>query len=247
MTLPNPQSAVSKKEQVESMFDSIAGSYDFLNHFLSLGLDYGWRRKATARVEKHIEGNQMAQVLDVATGTGDLAIMMAKRNGCFITGLDLSDQMLKLATQKIAKENLGHLVTLCKGDSEKLVFADHSFDVATVSFGVRNFENRKAGLSEIQRVMKPGGTFVMLEFSRPEKFLIKFFYRFCFSWALPLVGRIISRDRRAYPYLYQSIMAFPSREDMLAELNSAGFKSITAKKLTGGVCTLYQAYKNNGN
>jgi demethylmenaquinone methyltransferase/2-methoxy-6-polyprenyl-1,4-benzoquinol methylase len=222
------------------MFNSIAGRYDFLNHFLSLGIDYRWRKKAIKLVSTH----HPKTILDVATGTGDLAIAAAKLHPVKITGIDIAEDMLAIGRKKIAKKNLGHLISLETGDSENLQFKDESFDCVMVAFGVRNFENLGQGLAEMCRVTRKGGVVSILEFSKPEKFPVKQLYNFYFRFILPFIGRIISGNKSAYTYLPESVVNFPVGEQFLQMLENAGFIQTTCKPLTFGIATLYSGVKN---
>jgi demethylmenaquinone methyltransferase/2-methoxy-6-polyprenyl-1,4-benzoquinol methylase len=237
--VPYKEENISKKEQVARMFNSISGRYDFLNHFLSLGIDKGWRKKAI----KILEPMHPKIILDVATGTGDFALQALSLNPDKIVGLDISEGMLDVGRKKIAKRNLSHKIEMAVGDSENMPFPDNNFDAVTVGFGVRNFENLKKGLQEIYRVMKPGGTFVVLEFSRPKRFPFKQVYRFYFNFILPKIGSWISRDKSAYTYLPESVEAFPDGIDFVAILNDTGFKNTACKPLTFGISSIYTAQK----
>lgn len=229
----------SKKQQVAEMFDNISARYDFLNHFLSMGIDKGWRRK----VVRMIGAKKPSTILDIATGTGDLAIALSKIPNTQITGLDLSAGMLKVGEEKIAKKGLTTQISLQQGDSENLPFEDNSFDAITVAFGVRNFENLEKGLSEIYRVVKPGGTVAVLEFSQPTGFPFKQVYRFYFKFILPTIGRMVSKDDSAYTYLPESVDAFPYGDRFIQILNKLGFSQPVAKEVTFGVATIYTATK----
>ncbi len=234
--LPDRQSALEKKEQVENMFDHISGRYDFLNRFLSLGIDIGWRKNAL----KMLKGRKIEHLLDVATGTGDVAIMASKiLKPEKITGIDLSEGMLEVGRKKLKKEGLTREIELLKGDSETISFAGDSFDAVTVAFGVRNFENLEKGLSEIFRVMKPGGKLVVLEFSKPSSPLIKPFYNFYLQAVCPLFGRLISKNKTAYKYLDESINKFPEGKNFTRILDKLGFKNTQLKKLSLGICSIY--------
>ena len=230
----------SKKQQVSKMFDNIAGHYDFLNHFLSLGIDKIWRRRM---VEK-LQDEQPRRVLDVATGTADSAIAIAKKlPEAKIIGVDISPKMLAVGRVKIETLKLNERIELFDGDSENLQFADSSFDAVVVAFGVRNYENLQKGLQEMCRVLKPGGKLVVLEFSKPTIFPFKQLFDIYFKYILPLIGRITSKDGRAYNYLYESVQAFPNGKAFEAELLSAGFKSTQCEPLTLGICSLYSGRK----
>lgn len=221
------------------MFNSIAPRYDFLNRFLSLGIDRGWRKKAI-RSLKDIEPKY---ILDVATGTADLAIEALKLNPVKVTGVDISSLMLKVGDDKIRAKNLTHKIELVKGDSEHLLFADNSFDAITVAFGVRNFEHLQKGIDEMYRVLKPGGKIAVLEFSKPKSFPFKQIYNFYFSAILPTWGGIISKNKNAYTYLPESVQHFPEGTEFIAYLNRSGFKEAKSNTLTFGICSLYTALK----
>jgi demethylmenaquinone methyltransferase / 2-methoxy-6-polyprenyl-1,4-benzoquinol methylase len=237
---PYKDSDLGKKQQVEKMFDSIAHRYDFLNHFLSMGIDKGWRRKAI-NLLKPIKPQS---VLDIATGTGDIAFEVNKRlNPKTLVGLDLSEGMLSFAREKAKKRNLTEKISFVKGDSENLQFEGNSFDAVIVSFGVRNFENLQKGLQEIFRVLKPGGMLVVLEFSKPKKTPIKQLYNFYFSNILPLWGKMISKDQSAYTYLPQSVKAFPEGGDFCEMMRQTGFNTVNQKPLTFGICTVYSGIR----
>ena len=236
---PYQNSDKSKKQQVEQMFDNIAPKYDFLNHFLSLGIDKLWRRKAV----RILNGFKPRKILDVATGTGDFAIQTSKIAPQEIVGFDLSEQMLRVGEQKVKRLNLEHLISFQKGDSENMPFEEKSFDAITVAFGVRNFENLEKGLSEFHRVLSSGGVAVILEFSKPRYFPMKQLYKFYFFRILPLLGRLVSKDDSAYSYLPESVMAFPDGDDFLTILKRVGFSNCSQHRLTFGVATIYLAHK----
>jgi demethylmenaquinone methyltransferase/2-methoxy-6-polyprenyl-1,4-benzoquinol methylase len=229
-----------KRAAVESMFDSIAWRYDFLNHFLSIGIDKLWRRKAIKIISQHCKN---PEILDVATGTGDLAIASLKLNPVSVTGIDISKKMLEIGRDKIAKRGLGKSITLLEGDSESMAFADNSFDVAMVAFGVRNFSDPLRGLSEMRRVLKNDGIVMVLEFSKPTAFPFRSIYKFYFLNILPFFGRIFSKDSSAYTYLPESVMQFPDNEAFLSLLRSAGFGDTGQIKLTGGIASIYTGIK----
>lgn len=225
----------SKKEQVRSMFNNIAGRYDLLNRILSLGIDIQWRNTAIKELKKYTPEN----VLDVACGTGDFTIAALKSGAKKITGVDISEEMLRSGQKKIKKKNLGKYIELVLGDSEHLQFDTATFDACTVAFGVRNFEKLQVGINEMFRVIKPGGAIVILEFSRPRKFPVKQLYNFYFSTILPAIGRLISGDSRAYTYLFESVSVFPDGDDFINHLKVAGFKNCRCTRLTLGICSLY--------
>ncbi len=221
------------------MFNNISGRYDFLNHFLSLGIDKGWRKKAIAEVAKANPKN----ILDVATGTGDLAIAAAALKPNRITGLDIADQMLEVGRKKIAAQNLSGMISMQSGDSEAMPFATGEYDVVMCAYGVRNFEHLEAGLTEMCRVLRPGGKAVILEFSHPARFPVKQAYLFYFRYILPSLGKLLSKHSRAYTYLNESVMAFPEGKRFCDILTRCGFKDAKARPLTFGVTTLYTAFK----
>lgn len=224
-----------KKEQVRSMFNDIAPRYDFLNHFLSAGIDIQWRKK----VRKNLAPYHPKAILDVATGTGDLAIELSKLNPEKIVGVDIADEMLSFGRKKIKSKNLENIIEFRNGDSENLDFEDNSFDAVTVAFGVRNYETLQKGLREMARVMKPGGHVVILEFSKPKKFPVKQIYKFYFSFILPGFGRMVSKHNDAYTYLPDSVQEFAEDEAFLAEMEKAGYKETRQKRLSLGIATLY--------
>ncbi|WP_422090333.1 bifunctional demethylmenaquinone methyltransferase/2-methoxy-6-polyprenyl-1,4-benzoquinol methylase UbiE [Tenacibaculum ovolyticum] len=236
---PYKNSELGKKEQVAKMFDNISEDYDGLNRVISLGIDVSWRKK----VVKLIGENNPQQILDIATGTGDLALMMAKLNPKKIVGLDISAGMLEVGKQKIAKANLSDKIEMIVGDSENIPFDDNTFDAITVSFGVRNFENLDKGLTEIYRVLKPGGKFVVLETSNPTKFPFKQGYKFYTNFILPVIGKIFSKDKVAYSYLSESANSFPFGEAFNNILQKNGFNSAKNLPVTFGVASIYTALK----
>jgi demethylmenaquinone methyltransferase/2-methoxy-6-polyprenyl-1,4-benzoquinol methylase len=229
----------SKKEQVADMFDNIAFRYDLLNSLLSFGTHKGWRRKCV----KKLKALQPKQILDVATGTGDFAIACAKLNPEKIIGIDISEGMMKFGREKLKKLNLDKLIELQSGDAETVDFPDNSFDAIVVGFGVRNFENLEKGLTNLNRVLKPGGKIVILEFSYPRRFPVKQLYNFYFTYITPAVGRIVSKDTSAYSYLQESVKAFPNNENFVAVLNKCGFKNSSFETLSFGVAAIYEAGK----
>jgi demethylmenaquinone methyltransferase / 2-methoxy-6-polyprenyl-1,4-benzoquinol methylase len=236
------EAAGSKKQQVSTMFDNIAGNYDFLNHFLSLGIDKIWRRKMISE----LDNVPHSSILDVATGTGDVAINTIKQlkdNDIRIVGLDISPQMLNVGIKKIHNIGMSDRIEMLVGDSENLPFDGNKFDAITVAYGVRNFENLERGLSEMQRVLKPNGKLIVLEFSKPRTFPFKQLFNFYFKNILPLIGKITSKDNRAYTYLYESVQVFPDGQDFLKVMEKCGFKSTQCKSLTLGICSIYTGFK----
>ena len=236
---PYKDSSLSKKEQVAQMFDTISGNYDNLNRVISFGIDVKWRKK----VLKMIGKSHPKTILDIATGTGDLAILMAQTKADKIIGLDISAGMLEVGVQKIANKNLSKTIEMVLGDSENIPFEDDYFDAITVAFGVRNFENLEKGLSEILRVLKPNGTFVILETSVPDKTPYKQGYEFYSKNILPLIGKLFSKDNVAYGYLSESAAAFPYGEKLNKKKKKIGFIDVVALPQTFGVATIYSASK----
>lgn len=239
MIKPYKNSSKGKKEQVATMFDNISANYDGLNRVISFGIDISWRKKVVQLVSK----NNPKQILDIATGTGDLAIMMSQLNPDKIIGLDISAGMLDVGKRKIANVNLSDKIDMVVGDSENMPFDDNTFDAITVSFGVRNFANLDKGLTEIKRVLKPGGTFVVLETSNPTKFPFKQGYKFYTTYILPFIGKIFSRDKAAYSYLCESANIFPFGEAFDNILQKNGFINTEYRPVTFGVATIYSATK----
>jgi demethylmenaquinone methyltransferase/2-methoxy-6-polyprenyl-1,4-benzoquinol methylase len=237
--VPYRQDPGAKKEQVARMFNNISGHYDFLNHFLSMGIDRGWRRKAIGLLRP----SQPKTILDVATGTGDFAIEALKLSPDRVVGVDISEGMLDVGRRKVRERKLDDRIELKFGDSEKLPFEDNSFDAVIVAFGVRNFENLDAGLSEMLRVVRPGGTVVILEFSKPSNFPMKQLYNVYFTAILPILGRWISRDSSAYRYLPESVKAFPDGQKFLDVLTTSGYKNPQCTPLTFGISSLYWGSK----
>jgi demethylmenaquinone methyltransferase/2-methoxy-6-polyprenyl-1,4-benzoquinol methylase len=230
----------TKKEQVADMFNNIAKTYDFLNHFLSLGIDIIWRKKAI----NELKADKPQRILDVATGTGDFAfealtILKPEK----IIGVDISQGMLDIAQQKITKRGLGDKFEVKLGDSEKLPFDENEFDAVTVAYGVRNFENLETGLADIFRVIKPGGKAVVLEFSKPKAFPVKQLYNFYFNYITPGIGKIFSKDARAYSYLPESVAAFPDGKNFVALMDKVGFKNTKNRPLAFGICSIYTGVK----
>ena len=221
------------------MFDQISSRYDLLNHLLSLNIDKLWRKRAV----KYLQGFRPHTILDVATGTGDFALAAASIKPQKITGIDLSEEMLKIGNRKIAKKGLSSLISLMKGDSEALPFPDNSFDAAIVAFGVRNFENPDKSMKEILRVINPGGVFIVLEFSKPAATPFKQLYNFYFSTILPFTGRIISGDENAYSYLHDSVNDFPYGDNFISILKSAGYENCHHFPQTMGIAAIYISQK----
>lgn len=237
---PFQDSDKEKKQQVADIFDDISGKYDFLNHILSLGIDQGWRKKAI----KRLHTIQPKTILDVATGTGDFAIMTYKMlKPEKITGIDISKGMLEIGKEKIAKENLSNYILLQQGDSEDLPFADNSFDAITVSFGVRNFQNLEKGIAEMYRVLRPGGKLIVLEFSRPKNPIFRQLYKLYMKVVTPNVGQVVSKNKKAYQYLNNSIMVFPERKDFTSVMDGVGFAQTSYEPLTLGICCIYEGNK----
>jgi demethylmenaquinone methyltransferase/2-methoxy-6-polyprenyl-1,4-benzoquinol methylase len=236
---PYKDSELGKKEQVAQMFDNISGNYDGLNRVISLGIDVKWRKKVVEIVGK----NNPKQILDIATGTGDLALMMADLNPDRIIGLDISAGMLEVGKQKISKANLSDKIEMIVGDSEDMPFEDATFDAITVSFGVRNFANLNKGLTEIARVLKPTGVLVILETSNPVKFPFKQGYKLYTNIFLPIVGKLFSKDKVAYSYLSESANSFPFGEALNNILQKNGFTNTKHTPVTFGVATIYTASK----
>ncbi|WP_242610464.1 bifunctional demethylmenaquinone methyltransferase/2-methoxy-6-polyprenyl-1,4-benzoquinol methylase UbiE [Ancylomarina subtilis] len=224
-----------KKAQVALMFNNIARKYDFLNHFLSLGIDKLWRKKAIKLLRSH----QPKRMLDIATGTGDFAIAALKLNPDSVVGIDISTEMLAVGREKIIKKGLQDKISLFEGDSENIQFGDNSFDAITVAFGVRNFENLEKGISEMYRVLDKGGKLVVLEFSKPRKFPVKQIYNFYFFKILPFWGRIVSKDVSAYTYLPESVESFPDGEKFLQICKSCGFDTVKEQRLSFGIASIY--------
>jgi len=228
-----------KKEQVRTMFNDIAPKYDLLNHILSMGIDIQWRKK----VRRLLSTIEPKRILDIATGTGDLAIELAKLKPLEIIGADIAVDMLKIGEVKVSKKGLANIIKLEPGDSENLRFDDNYFDAVTVAFGVRNYENLLKGLQEMNRVMRPGGLVAILEFSKPHAFPFKNIYNFYFKNILPNVGKMVSKNDEAYTYLPESVQQFPENKDFMEVMKKAGYKNINQQRLTFGIATLYSASK----
>jgi demethylmenaquinone methyltransferase / 2-methoxy-6-polyprenyl-1,4-benzoquinol methylase len=234
--VPYQQSSLDKKSQVAEMFNSIAQRYDFLNRFLSAGIDISWRKKAIAQLKEV----QPKIILDVATGTADVALMTYEMlHPEKIIGIDISEGMLEIGKKKIEKQGLQRSIELQYGDSETINFPNNFFDAITVAFGVRNFENLEKGLQEMLRVLKPGGKLVVLEFSRPRQKGFKLFYNFYMKMIAPKAGSMIAKNKEAYQYLCDSVKAFPEREQFTDLMQKTGFKNIYYKVLSFGICCIY--------
>jgi demethylmenaquinone methyltransferase / 2-methoxy-6-polyprenyl-1,4-benzoquinol methylase len=231
----------SKKEQIAQMFDNVAGTYDGLNRFLSLGIDVYWRKKAIAKLKSLTP----KVILDVATGTADVALETNRQLAPdSIIGVDISALMLEVGRKKIANQGADKVIRLELGDSENLQYPDATFDAATLSFGVRNFENVEKGLREIHRVLKPNGKLIILEFSRPRQFPFKQLFNFYFKYILPFIGKLTSKDARAYTYLYESVQAFPDREAFVAMMQKSGFEKASFETWTIGIVCCYEGQKS---
>ena len=236
---PYGDSAKSKKEEVAEMFNNISAKYDFLNHFLSLGIDKLWRKKAV----KLMKQVNPTRVLDMATGTGDFALESLVLKPTEIVGLDISEGMLDMGRQKMKKKGVDHIISMRLGDSEAIPYDDNYFDALTVGFGVRNFQNLEKGLSDMLRVIKPGGMAVILEFSKPKKFPIKQLFGFYSNHILPFIGKTVSKDARAYTYLPESVAAFPEGKDFENILLKLGYKDVKLTPVSGGIATIYTGRK----
>jgi len=236
---PYKDSEVGKKEQVTEMFDKVSSNYDFLNRIMTFGIDISWRKHVVALVK---EGNAK-KVMDIATGTGDLAILLAKSDIDDVTGLDISPGMLEIGKQKVNAEGLDNKIDMIIGDSEELPFEDGTFDAITVAFGVRNFENLELGLQEILRVLKPKGALIVLETSQPSKFPVKQGFQFYSKYIIPTIGKLFSKDKSAYDYLPESAAAFPYGEKFNNILLKTGFNTSKVYPQTLGVATIYHAIK----
>lgn len=238
--VPYENSTLSKKEQVAAMFDTIAGKYDFFNRFLSAGIDVRWRKKAL----QYLIPLQPQYMLDIATGTADVALMAQKiLNPQKIVGIDISKEMLNIGIAKVAKANLNTVIDLQMGDSEAINFGDNTFDAVTVAYGVRNFENLEKGMAEIQRVLKPNGRLIVLEFSKPKQNIWSKFYNLYMGVVAPKMVSVFSKNKEAYQYLNNSVKAFPERENFVEVLKNANFKNCNFKSLSLGICCIYIADK----
>ena len=234
---PYKERTDNKKKQVADMFDNIAHKYDFLNHLLSLGIDKGWRKKAIKMVSQY----KPKQILDLATGTGDFAFVAMRLKPEHIEAADISEGMLEVGRQKNEKRGFGNIIDFVYGDSENLQYPDQHFDLVTIGFGVRNFENLKQGLTEMRRVIKEDGHVCIIEFSKPRSFPMKQLFAFYSKYILPLIGRLFSKDKAAYTYLPESSRAFPDGEDFIKILDDIGYSETFEKRLTGGIATIYLA------
>ena len=236
---PYNQVDKSKKQEVAEMFDNISARYDFLNHFLSLGIDKIWRRKAI----NQLRSTPVKKLIDIATGTGDFAIAALKLNPEEVIGLDISAGMLAVGEQKMRKNKVDSIIKMQLGDSENIPYDSNYFDALTVGFGVRNFENLELGLTEMLRVLKPGGKAVILEFSKPKRFPIKQIFGFYSRYFIPFFGKRISKDAQAYSYLPESVAAFPEGKDFEEILHKIGYKNIESTLVSGGIATIYAGIK----
>jgi demethylmenaquinone methyltransferase / 2-methoxy-6-polyprenyl-1,4-benzoquinol methylase len=229
----------SKKAAVREMFDDISPKYDFLNHFLSFGIDQAWRKKLV----RLLVNRKPRTVLDVATGTGDLAIAISSLMPQKIVGIDISEKMLEIGRQKISERGLSQIILLQHADAEKIPFSNNSFEAITVAFGVRNYENLELGLTEMKRVLRPGGVMLILEFSHPESFPMKQLYAFYSRYIIPILGRWISGNSKAYTYLPESVAAFPSGKHFLGILDKLGLKNTRQISLSMGIASIYLGEK----
>ena len=236
---PYGDATKSKKEEVAEMFNNISSKYDFLNHFLSLGIDKLWRKKAV----KMLRSIKPERVLDIATGTGDFAIESLTLKPKEIVGLDISAGMLEMGREKMKKRKVDHIISMHLGDSEEIPFDDNYFDALTVGFGVRNFEHLEKGLAEMLRVIKPNGKVIILEFSKPKQFPIKQLFSFYSNNIIPILGKSISKDAKAYSYLPESVAAFPEGKDFENILIKLGYKDVSATPVSGGIATIYAGTK----
>jgi len=239
MSKPPISQAPGRKQEVQQMFNHIAARYDLLNHLLSMGIDKGWRRKLV----KLMARDNPKHILDLATGTADLAIAASAIRPEKITGVDIAEEMLAIGQEKVDKLGLGKMITLLKADSENLPFGDSTFDAATVAFGVRNYENLPKGLSEMCRVLKPGSKAFILEFSRPQQFPIKQLFGLYSKFVLPLIGRMVSKHSSAYTYLPESVAAFPDENEVLNIMRQSGFSKAHFIRLSFGITNLYVGTK----
>ncbi len=236
---PYGDESSSKKQEVATMFNNISAKYDFLNHFLSLGIDKLWRKRAI----KELKALKPKRILDIATGTGDFALEALKINPHNIIGVDISEGMLKVGMEKMKAKEVDHIISLRLGDSENLPFENEVFDAVTVGFGVRNFENLEKGLSEMLRVLKPGGKAIVLEFSKPKSFPIKQLFGFYSNYLIPFFGKLFSKDKRAYSYLPESVKVFPEGQAFRDILTKVGFENVSSFTVSGGIATIYSGTK----
>jgi len=236
---PYGDDRTSKKQEVATMFNNISAKYDFLNHFLSLGIDKLWRKRAI----KELKSLKPKRMLDIATGTGDFALEALKINPHNIIGVDISEGMLKVGMEKMKSKQVDHIISLRLGDSENLPFENDVFDAITVGFGVRNFENLEKGLSEMLRVLRPGGKAVVLEFSKPKSFPIKQLFSFYSNYFIPFFGKLFSKDQRAYSYLPESVQVFPEGQAFRDILVQVGFENVASFTVSGGIATVYSGTK----
>lgn len=236
---PYGDDSTSKKQEVATMFNNISAKYDFLNHFLSLGIDKLWRKRAI----RELRVFKPKRILDIATGTGDFALESLSINPQSVIGIDISEGMLKVGIQKMKAKEVDHIISLRLGDSENLAFSENSFDAVTVGFGVRNFENLNKGLTEILRVLKPEGRILILEFSKPNFFPVKQLFAFYSRFFIPFFGKMFSKDKRAYMYLPESVEAFPEGNEFLDILTEVGYSNVSSIRLSGGIATIYIGVK----
>jgi demethylmenaquinone methyltransferase / 2-methoxy-6-polyprenyl-1,4-benzoquinol methylase len=236
---PYGNSDKSKKEEVAEMFNNISNKYDFLNHFLSLGIDKIWRKKAV----KMLREIKPTRILDIATGTGDFALESLALSPTEVVGIDISEGMLEKGREKMKKRKVDNIISMRLGDSEDLPFEDNYFDALTVGFGVRNFENLEKGLAEMLRVVRSGGKLIILEFSKPKKFPVKQYYAFHSKYVIPFFGKRISKDEKAYAYLPESVAAFPEGKDFEDILKKLGYVGVKSTLVSGGIATIYSALK----
>ena len=236
---PYNKGQTSKKEEVAEMFNNISKRYDFLNHFLSLGIDKIWRKKAIRKLKTVAP----ERILDIATGTGDFAVAALKLKPKEVVGVDISSGMLDVGKEKMKKKGVDHIVSMQLGDSEDLPFDDDYFDALTVGFGVRNYEHLEVGLTDMLRVLRPDGMAVILEFSKPKRFPVKQFFGFYSRYLIPFFGKTISKDSRAYTYLPESVAAFPEGQAFIDIMKKVGYKNVEAKLVSGGIATIYSGIK----
>ena len=236
-----------KKEFVRKMFDSIAGDYDKLNHIMSADVDKSWRRTAIKKIAEGLPDSRESSMLDLACGTGDFSIAAAKKIPALkISGADLSEGMLEVMRKKVMAEDLQGRISMATGDGENLSFPDGSFDRVSIAFGIRNFENREAGLKEMNRVLRPGGRLVVLELSVPENALLRGIYKVYFTKIMPALGGAVSGDKGAYRYLPASVLHFPGKEEFLGEMARCGFINTGYRALSFGICRMYWGEKKQG-